>query len=129
MPLTTIKSNAVENCNDKVFHVSLNAGSEIETGEYQACFQRIEGPIDGEHGPYYRFVFEGDGVQYIGFVDVPKRPTAQNRLGRFLMGLAGKPLEEAAEIRPSEYVGQRYLLSYGPNKNGKVSLQGLTPLN
>lgn len=117
--------------------IQVHEGSEYEpiaAGAYTATLNKVEGPLDGEHGRYYKFAFEGEGERvYLGFASVPsdkdgkeKRITTRHKLGRWLCGLAGKPPQEMS-IEPSEYYGRRYMLVYASNSQGNVSLNTFSP--
>ncbi|MHC2067591.1 hypothetical protein ACYFX5_08970 [Bremerella sp. T1] len=102
---------------------------EIKPGQHVAKFKGLEPITEGQFGPYRPWVFEGeDGTIYKGFCNVPKSgPKTNNQLGRWLCGLAGKPLAAGQEIEPDAHIGQRYMLFYG-EKDGKVKLQAITKM-
>lgn len=117
----------------KTFQVQVGSDSTVAAGVYPATFTEFVDLKEGEHGPYYTFRFEGeDGKKYVGFVDEPKGPPRVgengNKLGRFLAGLAGKPPTEGFSNTPDDYIGKRYLLIFGPNKKGNISLSSFTPI-
>ncbi|HCS53784.1 hypothetical protein [Rubinisphaera sp.] len=115
------------------FVVNEKSYSEIESGFYTARFIEFSGPHKSEtegSSDYYKFLFEDNDRQYVGFGDVSKMgPRTQNKLGRFLLGLAGKPQSttERTEIETEDYVGKEYVLIYGPNNNGKTKLLSFSP--
>lgn len=115
------------------FHVTTSdTPDSVEAGEYKASFVGMTGPHDGEHGPYYKLEFNGNnGCTFVGFCDIPKVGPKigerSNKLGRWLCGLAGAPLNEEVTVNPSEHKGKQYKLLYVPNKNGNVSPNTLSP--
>lgn len=112
-------------------------------GAYPATFLEYEGPIEGEPTPYtdgkpskyYKFIFEDDeGRTHIGFCDHPKIGSPKigkrpNKWGRWLAGLAGKPLTQEFALTPSDFYGRKYLLVYAPNSKGNVQLSTFSPID
>ena len=117
------------NVTNQVFEVLEGDDFAIEAGSYPAKFVSVDLKEEGKHGPYYEWTFDGSDKTYKGFADKPKGgPTIGNKLGRLLCGLAGRPLS-AGQVNPKDYVGKPYMLVYAPNKkNGKVSLESITPM-
>lgn len=115
------------------FIVNEKNTSEIEAGFYSAKFTELSGPhkSDKEDKPdYFKFVFENDERVYVGYGDVSKMgPRAQNRLGRFLLGLAGKPIKttDRTAVETDQYIGKEYVLIYGPSSVGNIKMLSFSP--
>ena len=106
------------------------ATAETPPGRYEARFTGLEHDPRGDYGPFYTFVFEGDGVTHKGFATVgPYGPTPDNKLGRWLMSLAGRRLAPGEEFDPGDYLGQRYTLTVAASTKdpGKTVLESFTP--
>ena len=105
-----------------------DANAETPAGHHHARFAGLTHEPQGEYGPYYIFQFTGDDeTVYKGFATVGNGPTPQNKLGRWLCGFDGRPLQAGVEVTPSQYVGRRYVLTYEPGKGGKPALRSFTP--
>ncbi|MCA8991372.1 MAG: hypothetical protein KDA88_05310 [Planctomycetaceae bacterium] len=112
----------------------------FEAGHYRATFKEFTGPVqgeptqytDGKPSVYYKFEFLGeDGKTHVGFCDQPKSGPKigerSNKFGRWLAGLAGKPMTQEFSITPSDFYGKPYLLFYSPNAKGRITLNTFSP--
>jgi hypothetical protein len=135
--LQTISEKA--ECLNRVFTVKPKAKS-VKAGFHPATFNGMGSLVESDtSSPYYPFWFTGEkGESYLGFGNQARdkatgrelSPNGGNKLGRFLMGLTGKPLTEDTEVNPADYVGKRYMLVYAPGyKTDRVSLQSFTPID
>lgn len=90
-------------------------------GAYPATFQGLE-TIETQKGKCYRWVWALDsGKTVSGLSDL--KVTDQNKTGRWLAGLAGKPVVAGLSVDPAAYVGKRYTLIWGDK-----ALTTLTPI-
>ncbi len=94
---------------------------------------------DGESKPTTEWRFEitrmlsgGDGKDRTGqTIDglADKPATVGNKLGRWLNGLTGKPTPVAGQaVKPTDYIGKRYMAVVTTNKAGKPALDTFSPL-
>jgi hypothetical protein len=99
----------------------------IPPGAYKATFGGLE-EIETSNGKAWRWRFSvsetvsGDKTHADKSVselsDREKPPSTRNKTGRFLAGLAAKPLEAGVQVNPDEYVGRTYLLAVEPKEGG-----------
>ena len=106
-----------------------DANAETPAGVHHARFSGLTHHPKGDYGPFLTFEFAADDDEtiYRGFATIGGGPTPENKLGRWLCGLAGRPTATGESVNPSGYVGKKYALVYAPGKGGKTSLQSFTP--
>lgn len=113
MALLTIQTSAAETVPVGTYPVSFSKFSELETSKGRA----------------YRWEFKADDGRLIsGLSDANGPPTTQNKTGRWLAALSGKPLTSGVAVNPDEYIGRRYFAIVAPNGNGGTKLETFSAL-
>jgi hypothetical protein len=109
MPLLTIKAS----------------NENIPAGSHKATFRGIEQiEVSRQAGkePAWRWVFydAANDRTITGISDYTK-PTTNNKFGRWLAALSGKPLSDGTAVNTDDYIGKEYVLIV-VDKDGKTAL-------
>jgi hypothetical protein len=105
------------------------SGNSLPVGAHQATFLGLSQENNKEGKPMFVWNFEADGKAVKGFTDAGQ-PTDGNKLGRWLCGLAGKPLKAGDSYDPDTYIGKRYMLIVTPAKSGNgTRIDTFTPMS
>ena len=91
---------------------SVNAGN-----YHNAVFVGIEKFTSGKGDELLRWKFDIDGRQ-ASAVTGASNPTTKNRFGKFLCGLANKPLVEGTTVEPNDFIGKKYFAVVIANERG-----------
>lgn len=110
-----------------VFTIEAGGPQAVPAGNYTATFQGLE-KIETQKGEAARWPFKTDDGLTISSLSDASRPTTKNKLGRFLAGLAAKPLAAGTTVDPSEYVGRRYMVIVVDKGDGKTDIAAFSPL-
>jgi hypothetical protein len=92
--------------------LTVKAGG-VPTGSYVAKFAGVEQRDHAQYGPGLLWQFEivsgpNAGAKATGMTGTV--PTTQNKCGKFLAGVTGKPLAVGESIDLTPFVGTRYLI-------------------
>ena len=111
------------------FTIQESAGK-IPAGMYHGTFMGISKPKEYEHGMSIQWHFKLDsGQKLLGFTSCDNPPTTQNKLGRWLSAISGKPLAGDTVVSPADYAGNRYVLSVIASGHDKTKLDTFPPMS
>jgi hypothetical protein len=99
-----------------------NTFSEVPPGNYPSKFEGVS-EIETQKGKALRWLFKADdGKSISALSDAESAPTPNNKTGRWLTALTGKPLTPGMSVDPSEFIGKRYFVIVA-SVNGKSRVE------
>ena len=106
--------------------------SPVPSGNYRAEFLGAEPMKPNDYGTSARFTFrvlKGEHAERTTscLASIDRPPSARNKLGKILGGLAGKAIEAGEKLNSDDFVGQEYLIAVVENKNGNTSVDTILP--
>lgn len=104
-----------------IFEIKNTGGESIPVGSYLTTFMCVERKErqDGSEMLVWRFHDTKNDREIVGFTDADKVPTPNNKLGRWLAALTGKPAVAGTKIDAGSYVGKKYLCMVGLKQDGQ----------
>lgn len=106
----------------------------VPVGTYKCVFEAYEPKtLPGKNSKVMQWTFlvtdgEFAGRKIDALTNQDMRPLDNNKLGRFLAGLAGKTPEPGLEVDIADYYGNPYMVFVAPNQANKPDIQTFTPI-